>query len=865
MRRIAALATTILAGLVFPPAVRAADWPTYAGGPRRLFFNPAETTITRDNVARLRVKWQFPTGAIVTASPSVVTIDLPGEGPTRVVFIPSWDRTLYALRLRDGREVWRKATPDHPGQTFPNAASVDVTTIDGVPRVFFPSGQTLYALDARTGAELWRFDAGTGCADPPGLCGYRGERNQIESSPLVADGKVFFGMDVNDREGGKGGFYAVDVRDGRLVWFFDLESGMTCRPDPGDDIRRYDGYHSEVELGLPPGFLATRAGCDHPRTPNGCGNVWSSAAFDAARGRLFTASSNCDTDDNPESLKPPPPMPPYDEAVFALALDGTPVWRWRPREVDNNDLAFGAVPNLFTIDVDGTPRDVVGIGNKDGTYYVIDRDGTNVRNNVRWDDPDPSGLPYWRRRVVEGGVLGGIIATAAVDEANRRIYFSTAPGNDVFNPQRPTVHALDADTGAIVWQNDDDPTADASFAPTSAIPGVVFIGGVLGSGLRFFDATTGRLLGSNTAAPLLASAPAVVDGHVLFGGGSGQRSANPNDLADIQSRVPTPLTALCVPGTPACDEDGDGADFPDDCDDRDPRRAPGAREVAGNDVDEDCDGLVARRDDACRAAGSASQDGRDIQAVRREIDERCTCGAGERNGGGGRRAYERCARRVIRSALSAGTLRRQCKALLLAATCGRSGSAVCCVARRKDGERLCRVTAASRCTTTRRFIRAIAAGATHCADVDCALVLPTTSTTSTTTTTTTTGSASTSTTLPASWARISAELIQPSCGGCHGSSGGLAGLGGLHACRSGRIAMVGVASTQLPTMALVEPGNPARSWLMHKLDGTQGDFTAQCVGRSCGGVMPVNQAQFTAAERDAIRAWIAAGAPDDCP
>ena len=77
-------------------------------------------------------------------------------------------------------------------------------------------------------------------------------------------------------------------------------------------------------------------------------------AYDAARGRLFTASSNCDTDTNPATLRPDPPMPPYDEAIFALGLDGTPAWRWRPREVDNADLAFGAVPNLFTISVGGT-------------------------------------------------------------------------------------------------------------------------------------------------------------------------------------------------------------------------------------------------------------------------------------------------------------------------------------------------------------------------------------------------------------------------------------------------------------------------------------------------------------------------------
>src|SRR5262249_41550500 len=85
--------------------------------------------------------------------------------------------------------------------------------------------------------------------------------------------------------------------------------------------------------------------------------------------------------------------------------------------------------------------------------------------------PAPPAPPSCRPPVVRGGEIGGIVATAAVDERARRVYFSTAPGNDadLFNPQRPTVHALDADTGAIVWQNTAEPNADASFAPTSAI------------------------------------------------------------------------------------------------------------------------------------------------------------------------------------------------------------------------------------------------------------------------------------------------------------------------------------------------------------------------------------------------------------
>jgi outer membrane protein assembly factor BamB len=95
---------------------------------------------------------------------------------------------------------------------------------------------------------------------------------------VVHDDLVFFGMDVNDVPTGKGGVFALDARDGRLRWFFDLESGSTCRPLATDDVRRFDGYHTAAELGLDASFFATRPGCDFDRTPTGCGNVWSSPA-----------------------------------------------------------------------------------------------------------------------------------------------------------------------------------------------------------------------------------------------------------------------------------------------------------------------------------------------------------------------------------------------------------------------------------------------------------------------------------------------------------------------------------------------------------------------------------------------------------
>ena len=614
-------------GLGFPDGVAVrpgnlepTEWRTLGGDTNRDYFNAGETTITPDDVSQLVRRWTFPTSAIVTDSPSVAAIALPGEpGLQSLVFFQDWNGVVYAVRLADGSQLWSFQAAQQPGAAYPGAGSVHVETVDGADRVFVGSGETMYALDAVTGTELWHFTAGTGCrdalGDPPGLCSFDGERNQIESTPAIVNDTVVFGMDVNDREVGKGGVYGVDVRTGSMRWFFDLESGDTCRPDPTDAVTHYDGYHDAADLGLPVDFFATRPGCGSDRTPTGCGNVWSSPAVDTARGLLFTVSSNCDTDSDPGTTKPGPTMPPFDEAIFALDFDGNAAWRWRPREVDNDDLAFGAVPNLFAIQGEGGPIDVLGVGGKDGVYYVLDRDGVNERNGVKWNDADPSQLPYWRTSLTPGGAIGGAIASASADQTARRIVLSTAPGLDVYHPQRPTMHALDMDTGAVLWDNgvSGGITNDASYAPTSGIPGLAFTGSVFAPQLRAWDAATGQLLWSGMVSDTLltnavASAATVVDGTLIVGTGIGTRTGDPHDVGDSVSREPRAVVALCVPGTRGCgacqngiDDDHDGYTDMEDpgCDAPDDPSEHTDAYACDDGIDNDGDGAVDLIDAGC--------------------------------------------------------------------------------------------------------------------------------------------------------------------------------------------------------------------------------------------------------------------------
>jgi polyvinyl alcohol dehydrogenase (cytochrome) len=514
------------------------EWPTFAANVERTGYASSETGITKENVANLVPKWHFKTDRPVAASAAVATVDVPDEGDMRLMFVGTYGGAMFAVRVDDGTELWRFDVKPHAGISYGLiVSSATVALVDGEQRVFVGGGETMYALDAATGDQVWAFDAGTGCMD----C--EDERNEILSSPAVLPGEedlVLFGMDVNDNDPGKGGFYAVSARDGTLRWYFDLETEATCYPDDDDDIRKFDGFHSAEELELPGDFLESREGCDFDRSETSCGSVWSPVSIDMTRKMAYFSSSNCDTDTDPETAEIEPPMPKYDEAIVAIGFDGKPAWTWRPREVDNDDLAFGAAPNLFTATIEGVEREVVGIGGKDGTYYLLDRDGTNeITNEIE---------PYWQRNVVPGGSIGGITGTPAVVDGV--IVFSTAFGTSVNEAQSPFAYALDTPTGEVLWTAADE--VEPSYAPVSAVPGIAFVGGATGN-VSALDLQTGERLVRLQLGGLAFSQSVVVDGVLYVGSGFGTtENAGDDETAQQLAKSPAGVWAFCVEGVNGC-------------------------------------------------------------------------------------------------------------------------------------------------------------------------------------------------------------------------------------------------------------------------------------------------------------------------
>jgi polyvinyl alcohol dehydrogenase (cytochrome) len=431
-----------------PTASSTWNWPSYGHDAQHSF--EGRTTLTEKTAATLEQAWFFPTGDAVTATPTVV------DG---TVYVGSWDDYFYALDLHTGQLRWTYRLSSQDAITpYPGEHPRDLTSDGGLVTssawyepasgsrpalVIFGGGYTLYALEAQTGRLYWRHDY-TGRPKQPPNPDKDGTR--IFSSPVVADGKVLVGVDVDGARGYGGYVVAANLDNGNPVWDYQTDLNTS-----GQVL--YDG----------------------------CGSVWSSGTVLPRLGLVVFGAADCHFQ-NP---------PPTSESVFALRIsDGHLAWIFRPTRADNKcDLDFGATPNAG-IDARGDAR-FLGAGSKDGTYYSL----------------DPStGKSRWNTNVVFGGFSGGFIGSDAYD--GHRVYGSTAVGDfgrfegngntlcDPSNPrdtgmQEPSVHTFDTRTGTVVWQASNG----ASFSPTTVAAGMTFNAPALsGAFILVRDAQTGTVL-----------------------------------------------------------------------------------------------------------------------------------------------------------------------------------------------------------------------------------------------------------------------------------------------------------------------------------------------------------------------------------
>lgn len=484
------------------------QWGMYGGNPDRAFAYTCASGINRLTAPTLIPAWAYKTPGTVTASPVVV-----GGG----LFVGDWTGTMYALTADKGELIWKYQTSPAPGAAFGpivSSAAVADVEIDGRPTrlVIFGSGPRLYALTANTGSPttppqaVWIADFGQIVENPA-----RPDPTEIESSPVVWNGRVYVGMDTHDRPASQvgdcegttddtpipcvGGLLVLDAVTGDLIWKFDPELGITIGP-------------TGVPTSPPP--------ADRPHT--GCGGIWGSPTLDTATATVYFGTANCQSD-HPDAWNTP-----HAEAITALdANTGAVKWTFQPHEDFNHkDWDFGATPNLF---VDAAGNKVLGAGNKDGFYYALHADD----GKQLWPAAPHVG---YGDAFGDDFAIGGFIGSPAVARlgtgTDEKVF--VVGGTAIAPPLgeegiKGYYHAIDAADGSNPWidpltgQIPTGGLGGPSYAASATVNGVAF-SGALDNLFKAYDAETGAILWTTPLLGPISSGPAIAGDWVYVGSGT---------------------------------------------------------------------------------------------------------------------------------------------------------------------------------------------------------------------------------------------------------------------------------------------------------------------------------------------------------
>jgi len=536
-----------------------ADWPMYNRDVAGWRYNTAEKTLSPANVGGLVEQWRFPPkGAdfkigVVHGTPAVVG--------GRVYFGTASDPAFYALNA-DGTLKWAYRNPAYAGekpqpiirptdpasrntrfQSAPNGVlGSALVTEDSV--YFGDIGGWFYCLDREMGKERWKVAAR---GDK-----FRGRHpfNAFFSSPILADGKVIVGggtleqviapvIPLYPASTGRGFVIAFDTKTGKVVWKHDVG------PEP-----RFLSPPVEVTDGWGPHKFAYG-----PATSS----VWCTPSFDAESGTVFFGT-DVNTGPRQPTKENPELSTPDSCAVRAINVrDGKLKWNTQLNSGDvwhngmcgydvktgqYKDQSVGDTPKIVTLPVDGAATKCVGVGCKNGGFYLLRAaNGKIVRHTPLYKGPpnDPLSPPPDPRTLALPGVIGGLQTGCATDG---RSFFTNGvdairlgsgdhPFRSAIPPTGGRVTATSLDLLTEHWRHErpkvtlggPSPKPIFTNAGDPVASGIALANGVayfttVGSGkLVAVDLATGKLIKELPLGPVWCG-PSVSNGRVYVGSGN---------------------------------------------------------------------------------------------------------------------------------------------------------------------------------------------------------------------------------------------------------------------------------------------------------------------------------------------------------
>jgi polyvinyl alcohol dehydrogenase (cytochrome) len=528
------------------------DWPMYNRDVLGTRHNKGETAIGPANAGQLVEKWRFPAKGsgqeigVVHATPVVVA--------GCVYFGTATDSTFYKLSP-DGKVRWTYRNPDRAA-TQGSETNRNVRfqpALDGIfssalvteDTVFFgDTGGRFYALDRKTGAERWKLNArGEGFPGAHPI-------NVFMASPILTDGKLIVAGGTLEQvfspfpgyKGctGRGFVMALEPKTGRILWKYDVGP----KPEPfAPPITLKDSWGDHVFYFGP----ATSS-------------VWSTPSFDAESGTIFFG-----TDVNTAPRRPTKDNPRIDTrescAVIAVNVrDGSEKWvtqispgdiwnngmrAYDPKEGRYKDQSVGDTPKIYTIPMNGTPTKVVGVGCKNGGFYVLQAtDGRIVDHTPIYTGPPRYPLvPEPDKRLLAlPSPIGGLQTGCATDgtsifsngidalrlgsqekqsdsavppTSGRVVALSLDTRTERWRHERPKVTALGGPAPTPIYKNVGDPVASG----IAVANGVLYFTTVASGKLIALDSATGATLKEFDIGPVW-SGPSVSNGRVYVGTGN---------------------------------------------------------------------------------------------------------------------------------------------------------------------------------------------------------------------------------------------------------------------------------------------------------------------------------------------------------
>ena len=295
------------------------DWLTYGRTFDSQRHSPLDE-IDQGNVGRLAPAWMFQ----VPGATRLEAVPLVSDG----VMYLSRPNAVFALDARSGRQVWRwdREPAIERGPNRGVALLGDLVYV-GTPDAY------LVALDARTGAQVW--EAKVAEVEEGYYC---------PVAPFAIDGKVLMGVAAGDY-GLNGWLDAYDAYTGERLWRWHT----IPRPgEPGNETWSGDSWKT------------------------GGGGTWLTGSYDPELNLLYWGIGN--------------PAPDFDgdvrlgdnlytESVVALDGDsGKLKWHFQFTPHDVHDWDSVEIPILIDAPFDGEPRKLLLHADRNGYYYVLDRE-----------------------------------------------------------------------------------------------------------------------------------------------------------------------------------------------------------------------------------------------------------------------------------------------------------------------------------------------------------------------------------------------------------------------------------------------------------------------------------------------------------